>query len=110
MTTYDGSTSEQKSHLLIVDDEKANLDLMTLIFKRYYRVTTADSGPRALDLLALPDADYDLVLLDIMMPGMRGVEVLRIIRANEHTHDLPVMLISALGEPADIIQGIRDWY
>jgi signal transduction histidine kinase len=91
--------------LLVVDDEPANLALMKRVFQSPYRVMCVSSGQEALDLLA--QAPFDLVLLDIMMPSMDGLETLSHIRSKASTADLPVILISALSEVEDIVQGLK---
>ena len=83
--------------LLVVDDQPPNLRLLDAVFSpRGYDVITAGSGEEA--LTALKDAAIDLVLLDIMMPGIDGHEVCRRIRANEETAFLPVVMITASGD------------
>jgi adenylate cyclase len=81
---------------LAVDDEPANLRLLDAVLTpRGYRVLTAPSGAQALALLETEDVD--LVLLDIVMPGMDGHEVCRRIRATPATEFLPVVMITASG-------------
>jgi adenylate cyclase len=81
---------------LAVDDEPANLRLLDAVLTpRGYRVLTAPSGAEALALLETEDVD--LVLLDIVMPGMDGHEVCRRIRATPATEFLPVVMITASG-------------
>ena len=83
--------------VLAVDDQPPNLRLLDAILSpRGYRVITASSGEQALELL--PSADFDLVLLDIVMPGMDGYDVCRRIRSEPSTAFLPVVMITASGE------------
>lgn len=91
--------------LLIVDDEPANISLLKRLFEPHYRVMSVMSGQDALDLLA--QAPFDLVLLDIMMPDMNGIETLSHIRSKSNTADLPVILVSALSEVDDIVRGLQ---
>ena len=91
--------------ILAVDDEPANLILLERLLKDRYRIMTVASGQDALDMLA--QAPFDLILLDIMMPGMTGLQTLERIRANPNTDDIPVILISALTEVADITTGLE---
>jgi adenylate cyclase len=80
--------------VLAVDDQPANLRLLEAVLSpRGYDVRTAGSGTEALDALA--EEDVDLVLLDIVMPGMDGYEVCRAIRADERLAFLPVVMITA---------------
>ena len=81
--------------ILVVDDLPQNVKLLAdLLTVKGYEVTTAASGPEALAKIA---ADVpDLVLLDIMMPGMNGYEVCRKIRENPATEILPVAMVTSL--------------
>lgn len=84
-------------HILVVDDLESN---RTLLARRLVRdgheATVAESGERALDLLRVET--FDLVLLDLMMPGMNGFEVLARLKADSRLHNIPVIMISALDE------------
>lgn len=91
--------------ILAVDDEPANLVLLERLLKSQYRIMTVGGGQAALDMLA--QAPFDLVLLDIMMPEMNGLQVLDIVRHNPQTADVPVILISALTEVSDITNGLE---
>ena len=85
------------SRILVVDDNASNRDLLARRLGREgYRVTAAESGAVALVLAAAED--FDLVLLDLMMPGMNGFEVLCRLKAEATTCHLPVIMISALDE------------
>jgi signal transduction histidine kinase len=97
--------SVDRPRLLIVDDEPTNRTLLERLLSPCYRLTSVDNGSLALDMLV--QAPFDLVLLDIMMPGMSGLEVLQIIRSKEKTADLPVILVSALTEKEEVINGLR---
>jgi len=81
--------------ILAVDDEPFNLDLIEAAFEEYenVRITNAQNGFEALD--ALQKDDFDVVLLDISMPGMNGVEVLEKIRINPDLAHLPVIMVTA---------------
>ena len=83
--------------ILLADDSAQNL----LVASRHlesvgHRVVTATSGEQALDLLA--HERFDLVILDVLMPGIGGFETCRRIRANPPTSDLPIMFMTALGD------------
>jgi adenylate cyclase len=83
--------------VLVVDDQPQNRRLLQAVLEPHgYRVLPAASGAEALEVL--PGAEVDLVLLDILMPGMDGYEVCRRIRANPDTAYLPVIMITASGE------------
>ena len=85
------------SHILVVDDNASNRDLLSRRLAREgYRVTAAESGEAALTLTVAEG--FDLVLLDLMMPGLSGFEVLCRLKADVRTSHLPVVMISALDE------------
>ena len=93
--------SHSNTSILVVDDEEPNRDILSRrLVKEGYAVTVADGGKEALDMLRLEH--YDLVLLDIMMPGIDGYEVLRRIRSEPVLHDTPVIMITALSDEPSI--------
>lgn len=91
--------------VLVVDDLRANVQLLVGVLKGEYQVSTAFDGESALRSIA--ESPPDLVLLDIMMPGLDGYEVLRRLRADPATHELPVMLLSALEDVANKAKGFE---
>jgi class 3 adenylate cyclase len=94
------------SRVLVVDDTAANRDLLSRRLARDgHIVETAEDGQAALERLA--DADIDLVLLDLMMPGMNGFEVLCRLKADRRTRHIPVIMISALDELDSIVRCIE---
>lgn len=98
----------QKEHglLLVVDDIEQNRDLLARRLERLgHEVVTAGDGPEALGLLA--GGGFDLVLLDIMMPGMDGYEVLRRIKEDSELRHTPVLMVSALDENDSVIRCIE---
>lgn len=90
--------------VLIVDDTPENLTLMHGLLKDRYRTKVAPSGERALQILASHPVP-DLVLLDIMMPGIGGFEVCRRIKSNPKTEHLPVIFLTSKAEVEDEQQG-----
>ncbi len=89
--------NESDSNILVVDDNPDNLRLLTGLLSDYhYKVRSASSGQRA--LATIRKETPDLILLDIMMPGMNGFEVCKELKENEQTADIPVIFISALDE------------
>lgn len=97
--------NEHLPHILVVDDIAKNAKLLAdLLSAKGYRTTTAASGEAALDALAGSSAD--LVLLDVMMPGLSGYDVCRRIRADARHAMLPVVLVTALDAPAERVQGL----
>lgn len=90
----ENGTFKMKANILLVDDQAINLDVVSRrIGREGYLVSQADSGQKALDLMAVQQ--FDLVLLDIHMPDMDGIEVLKKIKANAATRDTPVIILSA---------------
>src|SRR5262245_56680829 len=90
-----GKGTMEKAKLLVVDDTAANLKLLVdLLEANQFSVITASSGEEALLLIL---AEYpDLILLDVMMPGMNGYEVCKRIRENPATALLPIIMVTAL--------------
>ena len=94
------------ARILVVDDVLPNVKVLEAkLSAEYYDVLTAFSGPEALEVIHrdLPD----LVLLDVMMPGMDGFEVCRRIKSDPAIAHIPVVMVTALSEPADKIQGLE---
>jgi len=89
---------ENNYKLLAVDDEPFNLDLIEAAFMEYdnIEITNATDGFEA--LAELEKQEFDVVLLDISMPNMNGIEVLQKIRANEKLVELPVLMLTANSE------------
>ncbi|MDO9083540.1 MAG: response regulator, partial [Humidesulfovibrio sp.] len=88
------SEAGRPEKVLIVDDERINRKVLEGLLKSYgLECTSADSGPAALALL---DDSIDLVLLDIMMPGMDGFLVAKAIREMPRFADLPIVMVTAL--------------
>ncbi|MGI2176624.1 HD domain-containing phosphohydrolase [Shewanella frigidimarina] len=91
--------------ILVVDDNRQNIELMQAYLEpKGYNIVTATGGQEALDTLA--NHPIDLILLDIMMPGMNGFEVTRRVRQNETLKLLPIVLITALRETKERVKGI----
>ena len=98
------STSE--GHLLIVDDDAANRDMLSRRLARVgYTFQLAENGEAACSLL--DSSKFDLVLLDIQMPGMSGFDVLTRIRKTRSPIELPVVLVTALNESSDLANGLE---
>lgn len=95
-----------KPTLLVVDDTPDNLTLMTELLKTQYRVKVANSGEKAL-AIAKEEKHLDLILLDIMMPGLDGYEVCKRLKSDEQTQDIPVIFLTARAEAADEKLGLE---
>ncbi|MEO8542164.1 MAG: adenylate/guanylate cyclase domain-containing protein [Burkholderiaceae bacterium] len=91
--------------ILVVDDTPANLALMVDLLKPEYRTRIAINGDKALELV-FGGQPPDLILLDIMMPGLNGYEVCQRIKARPDTQDIPIIFVSAMGEIADETRGL----
>jgi adenylate cyclase len=105
-----GSDAQQEarpsSSILVVDDNTSNRDVLARRLTREgHRVVTAANGAAALDLVARQD--FDIILLDLIMPGMSGFEVLRRLKTTERTSHIPVIVISALDELDSVVRCIE---
>lgn len=89
--------------VLLVDDEPVNLRLLQQILQDDYRLFIAKDGPRAIDLASRERPD--LILLDVMMPGMTGLEVCRVLKAQAATASIPVIFVTALNDVTDETAG-----
>jgi two-component system, OmpR family, alkaline phosphatase synthesis response regulator PhoP len=95
-----------KEHILVVDDEEDILELVRYnLVKEGYRVTTVASGEEA--LRSARSAHPDIILLDLMLPGVDGLEVCRLLKQDPKTHHVPIIMLSAKGEEADIVTGLE---
>ena len=91
--------------LLVVDDDPANLDLLSRrLVKQGYTVTTANGGQQALDLL--DEQKFDLLILDMMMPVINGLQVLRRLKSDPERKSMPVIMISALDDTDRVVECI----
>ncbi len=97
---------ETENSILMVDDNATNLQVLSqTLAGRGYRLLVAKNGESALTITA--KAEPDLILLDIMMPGMDGFEVCRQLKADPATHDIPIIFLSALGQTQDKVKGLN---
>jgi len=94
------------ARVLVVDDVIANLKLLEArLSAEYFDVVTAMNGAEALEICA--SGQCDIVLLDVMMPGLDGFEVCRRLKQNPLTAHLPVVIITALDQPSDRLKGLE---
>jgi two-component system, cell cycle response regulator len=94
------------ARILVVDDIEANVRLLEAkLSAEYYEVLTACDGPTALALAA--SEKPDIILLDVMMPGMDGFQVCRRLKDDPETRHIPVVLVTALDGRGDRIQGLE---
>lgn len=96
----------KKTTILVVDDTPDNLSMMNNLFKNNYQVKVASSGEKALKIAA-SDSPPDLILLDIVMPGMDGFEVCQRLKRDPRTMNIPVIFVSARTEDEDEQKGLE---
>ena len=95
-----------KEKILIVDDEKDILELIDYnLSKNGYRVKTVTTGEEALELIK--ENDYDLIILDLMLPGVDGFDLCKIIKADKQKASIPIVMVTAKSEEADKVAGLE---
>ena len=98
--------SDRQGRLLVVDDNEMNRDMLSRrLSRRGHTVETAESGQQALELIS--EREFDVILLDIMMPGVSGIEVLKTLRESYSTSDLPIIMATAQSENEDIVEALK---
>ena len=95
----------QKKRVLIVDDVPRNIDLVKDILSELYHVQIAKSGKAALDVISI--SAPDIILLDIIMPGMNGFEVCEVLKADPKTADIPIIFLTAITDAYHEKEGFR---
>ena len=92
--------------ILIVDDNKKNLQFLGNLLEEYdYQLFFAQNGEQALDFVK--DTKPDIILLDVMMPGINGFEVCKIIKKQEQHKDIPIIFLTAKSQINDILEGFE---
>ncbi len=95
-----------REHILAVDDEEDLIEVIAYnLNKEGYRVTTTASGEEALTLSR--SENPDLVLLDLMLPGIDGFEVCKILKNDQRTAHIPIVMLTAKGEESDVVAGLE---
>jgi len=95
-----------KKRILVVDDEEDILELVRFnLVKEGYQVTGALTGEEA--LRKARSEPFDLIVLDLMLPGIDGLEVAKKLKAHEKARQIPIVMLSAKGEEADIVTGLE---
>ena len=97
---------DKAGRILIVDDDQLNIKLLSVLLREDYQITAVQSGESALTEVEgenLPD----LILLDIMMPGIDGYEVCKRLKENERTRHIPVIFVTAVKEIEDAARGFK---
>lgn len=93
-----------KPSVLVVDDVVENIDILVETLSQDFEISVATSGSSALELVA--DEQPDIILLDVMMPGMSGHEVCKALKSDEVTKGIPVVFVTALSEEIDEAKGL----
>lgn len=94
------------NRVLVVDDETDILELVEYhLIREGYSVQLVETGESALEAIA--ERPPDLVVLDLMLPGLDGMEVCRRLKTNAETRSIPVMMLTAKGEDSDIVSGLE---
>ena len=97
---------ENKKNILVIEDEPDILEVINFnLVKESYLVKNSNDGERGLSLAR--DKKFDLILLDLMLPGTHGLDVCRILKTDNRTSAVPIIIISALGQEADIVKGLE---
>jgi DNA-binding response OmpR family regulator len=92
--------------ILVVDDEIGALTLIGIMLERGgFQVLKAQNADAALE--TLESETPDLFILDVMMPGMNGIELCQLLRQRDDTKDIPILILSARGDAKSVIQGIE---
>jgi two-component system, OmpR family, alkaline phosphatase synthesis response regulator PhoP len=93
------------ARILVVDDEEDISELVRYnLFSAGYAVTLTDSGEEAVRVAAREP--FDLLVLDLMLPGISGIEVARIFKSDPRTRKIPIIMLTARGEEADVVAGL----
>ncbi|WP_202985564.1 response regulator [Thiospirillum jenense] len=95
----------EKPTVLVVDDTPDNLTLMSELLRGKYRVKLANNGETALKVVR--NTPPELILLDIMMPGLSGYDVLRALKSNDETRDIPIIFLTAMSTAEDERKGLE---
>ena len=95
----------EKNRVLIVDDEPGNIKILSSVLAGDYALSVATSGKQALAVASAQSPD--IILLDMVMPEMDGIEVCRALRADPATRDIPVIFVTSMGDSANEERGLE---
>lgn len=104
--TASGGQVAAKPYILVVDDSPSNIDILKNALRQDYTLRVATNGELALRIVAT-GPNPDLILLDVMLPGMSGYEVLAALRADPSTRHVPVIFTTGLAEAGDEVKGLE---
>ena len=96
---------ESKATILIVDDEVVNLKMLSSFLEPHYNLCIAESGEEALKIIK--ETIIDLILLDIMMPGISGFEVLAELKSDKNTKNIPVIFVTSASNTNNIVKSFE---
>ena len=99
--------TEQKSILVVEDDFGARTVVKTILMGKGYKISECANGNEALEVLK--DNTFDLIILDLMMPGMSGYDVMVHLKQRPETQNIPVIMLTAKSESDDVLTGYRDY-
>ena len=95
-----------KKQILVVDDEEDILELVRYnLAMEGYNVSCAETGEQALDIAR--SVKQDLIILDLMLPGINGLEAAGILKNDKNTCDVPIIMLTARGEEEDVVKGLE---
>jgi two-component system, NtrC family, sensor kinase len=99
-------TTDKENTILLVDDNPSNIRILfEMLHSSGFKISVVKSGESALE--RVPLLDPDLILLDIMMPGIDGFETCRRLKANNSTKDIPIIFMTALSDSTSKVKGLQ---
>ncbi|MFN4265666.1 MAG: two-component system response regulator [Aquabacterium sp.] len=96
-----------QGRILIVDDEPMNLILLEGLLEDYFQVQAVETAQEALDACRAAPDEIDMIVSDVMMPGMSGYELCQALRSDAAMANIPVLLVSSLDDEAAISEGLQ---
>lgn len=99
------AATTEKSRVLIVDDEPGNIKILSNVLAGDYALSVATNGKQALEVARVQSPD--IVLLDMVMPEMDGIQVCEALKASEETRDIPVIFVTSMGDTANEERGLE---
>jgi signal transduction histidine kinase/ligand-binding sensor domain-containing protein/DNA-binding response OmpR family regulator len=96
---------DQQPHLLIVDDNEELLRYIQSILSKFYLISVAHNGVEALEMIKIEE--YDLIVSDVMMPQMNGIDLCKYLKGNIETNYIPIILLTAKSSMDDLIEGVE---
>ena len=95
----------EKHHILAVDDEPFNLDILKELLEETYDLSFATTGEECIALAS--QSTFDLILLDVGLPGISGLDVCKQLKADPSTQDIPIIFVSALTSTKERLEGFN---